>query len=279
MPERAEPRKRSSSRMCARLSRVRTPSVSGWHAHVFVGMSASAGGIPGHAHEDVGMPPRPFVLGFPRSGQWRAVSAGGSARAVLAAATAGSAADLFDPAPLKLVEAADLVDALQLGFDAVALRRPHEVHELRGRPLADQEARQGDALGVIKAPVTAVGIVHGHEVGQPEELLLRHRLGQVGGAEVLLGARFGEHGHALVGPAGDLLVGEQVRQDDVRDLVRQDGGEQVGMIGPHVDPPRRHPAAIDRHGREPGASGGWPVRSWKTAAVGYRYSSHRGDQV
>ncbi len=30
---------------------------SGWHAHVFVGMSADLVYTTGHAHEDVGMPP------------------------------------------------------------------------------------------------------------------------------------------------------------------------------------------------------------------------------
>ena len=76
--------------------------------------------------------------------------------------------------------------------------------------------------------------------------------GQVGGAGVLLGDGLGEHGHALVGPAGDLLLREEVGQDDVGDLVRQDRLEHLGMVGPEVDAPGGDAGAAHAHGREAG---------------------------
>ena len=78
------------------------------------------------------------------------------------------------------------------------------------------------------------------------------RLLEVGRAETLLGGGFREDGDSLVGPARDLLVGEEVGQDDVRDLVGQDRLDQVGMVGAEVDPAGDDPARVQPHRRETG---------------------------
>ena len=68
------------------------------------------------------------------------------------------------PTILELDGPADIVNAAQRGLDPGAVQGPHEFDEPIGRSLLDQEARQGDALGVVEAPILGLGVVHRHEL-------------------------------------------------------------------------------------------------------------------
>ena len=95
---------------------------------------------------------------------------------------------ILRPSFLQLGEAGDSIGAAQGTLDPVALRILDELHELFGWSLFDQEAGQGYALGVVKAPVLGVGIVHGHQLAQVEDPTGLEGLLQLGRAGLLLGS-------------------------------------------------------------------------------------------
>src|SRR6185369_13554372 len=116
--------------------------------------------------------------------------------------------------------AGDLVDGAERLFDAFLLGSAHEPDELLVRALFHQKLGERDALCVVKAPRLGAWVVDGHQLAELEDTSLPERAGQLGGSADLLVQGFGEDGHAFVGPAGNLLLSEQVSQYDVSDLVR-----------------------------------------------------------
>ena len=72
-------------------------------------------------------------------------------------------------------------------------------------------------------------------------------------AEILFGVGLGKHGDSFVGPAGNDLGDEQVGEHNVSDLVRQDRGEPLGIIGAEDGPTSGDLRAVGEQIENPGA--------------------------